>query len=167
MCFLVAMIAVGVYANQCPTSNAAESAGSPVTLKQRVEALETRVNQLQHLVSVLQAEQLRDVLPIQNAAIVGNWVAQTDGHQTITLSMHSNGTCDITVYGKAIGNAHGTGTWKLDGLKVIFSYQYDGQDDLSRIKLPLDVISMDSMAFAGVIYRRTAASGSTTVTQAK
>jgi len=167
ICLLVALIAFAAYTNQDGSIGAAEPTEKTKTLKQRVDALENRVNQLSQLVSVLQAEQLRDVLPLHSAAIVGDWVARTDSQQVITLRMNSGGTCEITGRGETIGDVHGTGTWKLDGAKVIFLYRYDGQDELPETKLPLNVISKDSMAYAGVIYRRLVESGSTAAMRAK
>lgn len=166
-CALLAITAVAIYVTRNPSVSAADYNESPDALQQRVDTLETQVHQLRQLVSALQAERLRDILPVLQSAIIGEWIAKPDNHQTITLSFHSNGKIDISGQDKEIGFVHGTGTWELNGMQVVCLYQYDGQNDLPQTKLPLDVISKDALAFAGVVYRRSAPSDPNDVTQAK
>ena len=166
-CALLAITAVAIYVNRNPAVSAADSKESPDTLQQRVDTLENEVHQLRQLVSALHAERLRDMLPVRQSAIIGEWVAKANNHQTITLSFHSNGTVNISGHGKEIGSVHGTGTWKLNGMQVVCSYQYDGQNDLPKTKLTLDLISKDAIAFAGVVYRRSAPIDPNAVTEAR
>ncbi|QDU73102.1 hypothetical protein Pan97_00690 [Bremerella volcania] len=166
-CALLAITAVVIYVTRNPAVSAADSNESPDTLQQRVDTLETQVHQLRQLVCALQAERLRDMLPVPQSAIIGEWVAKPDNLQTIVLSFHTNGTVEIAGQDKSIGSVHGTGTWKLNGMQVVCLYQYDGQNDLPQTKLPLDLISKDAMAFAGVVYRRSAPCDPNDVTQAK
>lgn len=155
--FPFALLAIGLIAicvNRYTVVSAANGEELPDTLQQRVDDLETQVHQLRQLVVVLQAEQLHEMLPVQESAIIGEWVAKADNHQTIALNFQSNGRCDIVARDKQTGAVHGTGTWSLNEMQVVCSYRYDGQNDLPKTELPLDLISKDAMAFAGIVYRR-------------
>lgn len=146
---LLALSAMAICVNSYPSAVATADEQTPDTLQQRVATLETQLRELQQLVAVLQAEQLRDTLPVQPSAIVGKWVATPDSDQTIALYFHPNGTLDIT----ALGSLHGKGTWKLSKMQVLCSYRYDGKHALDT-DLPLALVSKNAMAFAGVVYRR-------------
>ena len=154
-CALLTAIAASACLTHDPAVIATADDKSPDPVQQRVYKLETQVQELRQLVKVLQAERLRDVLPVKQTAIIGEWVATTDNHQTITLIFRPNGTCEISAHGKSIGSTHGTGTWKLNEMQVVCSYKYDGTHSLNT-NLPLDLVSPDAMAFAGVVYRRSA-----------
>jgi hypothetical protein len=154
ICFLATLLVFAAYSNQHARVSATEPEATADSLKQRVQTLETQVNQLQQLVTLLQAEQLRDILPLNSASISGVWTAQTDSDQTIALHIEADHRCAVMAHGDSIGSVRGYGTWKLDGTKVIVSYLYEGNSVQFQTVMPLDVIAENSMQFAGVVYTR-------------
>lgn len=165
-CALLVLYGVVVCVGLNPPATAVADEASPDMLQQRVNKLETQVHELRQLVHVLQAEQIRDLLPVKQSTIHGEWVAKTDSQQTITLIFRSDSTFDIAARGENIGPIHGSGTWKLNGMQVVCSYQYDREGSIETT-LPLDLVSQDAMAFGGVVYRRSAHSNATDQTDAK